>query len=119
LFQLLTLSHQAQTYYPLLCILPVGKIFAKIFDDSKNIFGQYKRCICHHFLFRIFFYIPFMVVIQKYLDTDIHRQIKRQKGRQMSSLIFWLFDAAGGGGRGFCETMFKKRLMELCCSLNL
>jgi len=35
-----------------------------------------------------------------------HRIIKRQKGRQRSSLIFWLFDAAGGGGRDYCETKF-------------
>jgi len=36
----------------------------------------------------------------------LHRRIKRQKGRQRSSLIFWLFDAARGGGRGYCETKF-------------
>jgi len=33
-----------------------------------------------------------------------HRRIKRQKGRQRSSLIFWPFDAARGGGRGYCHT---------------
>jgi len=36
----------------------------------------------------------------------MHRRIKRQKGRQRSSLIFWLFDAGGGAGSGYCETKF-------------
>jgi len=42
----------------------------------------------------------------KSLVATDHRRIKRQKGRQRSSLIFWLFDAARGGGRGYCETKF-------------
>jgi len=46
-------------------------------------------------------------------DRERHRRIKRQKGRQRSPLIFWLFDAAGRGGRGYGETSFKKRLMEI------
>jgi len=39
-------------------------------------------------------------------DALKHRRIKRQKGRQRSSLIVWLFDAGEGGGRGYCETKF-------------
>ena len=38
-----------------------------------------------------------------------HRITERQKGRQRSSLILRLFDADGGGGRGYCETKFFSR----------
>jgi len=40
------------------------------------------------------------------LVSFMHRRIKRQKGRQRSPLIFWLFDAARGGGRGYCDSKF-------------
>jgi len=43
-------------------------------------------------------------LLMKICGLYVQRRIKRQKGRQRSSLIFWLFDAAGGGGRGYCET---------------
>ena len=41
-------------------------------------------------------------------DSELcrHRKIERQKERQRLTLIFWLFDAAGGGVRGYCETKF-------------
>jgi len=46
------------------------------------------------------------IVPQAHTEALGHRRIKRQKGRQRSSLIFWLFDAARGGGRGYCEIKF-------------
>ena len=46
------------------------------------------------------------IPLEKTAQRDTHRRIKRQKGRQRSSLIFWLFNAARGGGRGYCETKF-------------
>ena len=39
-------------------------------------------------------------------EVNNQRRIKRQRGRQRSSLIFWLFGAPRGGGRGYCETKF-------------
>ena len=41
-------------------------------------------------------------------ETVSHRRIKRQRGRQRSSLNFWLFDAARGGERGYCDTNFQE-----------
>jgi len=43
----------------------------------------------------------------------MYRKIKRQKGRQRSSLIFWLFDAFGGGGRVIWRQRIKKRFMGI------
>ena len=48
------------------------------------------------------------VVIFSLFRLCNHRKIKRQKGRQRSSLIFWLFDACGGGGKSYCETKFSE-----------
>ena len=39
-------------------------------------------------------------------NVEIHIRIERHKGRQSSSLVFWLLDAAGGGGKDNCETKF-------------
>jgi len=46
----------------------------------------------------------------------MHRRIKRQKARQRSSLIFWLFDAAEGV---IVRQIFKKRSMKMWWDLNL
>jgi len=41
------------------------------------------------------------------VELQDRRRIKRRKGRQRLLLIFWLFDAGGGGGRGYCDTKLK------------
>jgi len=52
-------------------------------------------------------YVVLEIFYSLRIDVRVgHRRIKRQKGRQRSSLIFWLFDAARGGGRGYCETKY-------------
>ena len=54
-----------------------------------------------------------MTLGYKCFDSVMHKIIKIQKGRQRSSLIFWLFDAGQGGGGVIVRQSFEQKLMEI------